>query len=313
MVNMKSKITPAGYLDLQVNGFAGVDFNGDDATDDRLRHACQRLRDDGAASFLPTVITAELDAMIRRLARLAEFRQNDALAQEMIAGIHIEGPFISDVPGYVGAHPPQAVRPAKLDELKQLLDAAGGLTRIVTLAPECDPEQRLTRYLAEQGIVVSAGHCNPSIDQLRAAIDAGLSMFTHLGNACPNQVHKHDNIIQRALSLSDQIWCSFIADGAHVPYPALGNYLRAAGVARCVIVSDAISATGLGPGRYPVGDQTVYVGEDCVPRADDDSHLVGSATSVSRMRDNLRTHLRLSEADVAQLTTYNPSKIMRIV
>lgn len=302
--------TNAGYIDLQVNGFAGLDFNGDSLDAQEMHNACLRLREDGAVGFLPTVITSDLPSMCARLRRLVEFSRSDDLGREMILGLHIEGPFISKEPGYVGAHPPEAVRPAHLDELKQLLDAADGLTRIVTLAPEHDVELRMTRYLADQGIVVSAGHCNPTLEQLQTAIDAGLSMFTHLGNACANLVPKHDNIIQSALSQSDRLWLSFIADGAHVPFPALRNYLRAAGLERCVVVSDAMSATGLGPGRYPVGDQTVYVGEDCIPRADEGSHLVGSATPVSKMRENLRTHLNLSADQVRQLTLLGPRQIL---
>ena len=122
---------------------------------------------------------------------------------------------------------------------------------------------------------------------------------------------KHDNIIQRALSRADQLWISFIADGAHVPYPALGNYLRSAKLDRCVIVSDAICAAGLGPGRYPIGNQTVYVGEDRVPRADEGDQLVGSATSVSQMADNLRRHLQLSEDAIQQLTSIGPRAILQ--
>lgn len=300
-----------GYVDLQVNGFAGVDFNADDLADEELHKACLRLREDGAKGFLPTVITSDLEGMAKRLARLAEFKLSDPLGSEMILGVHIEGPFISNTPGYVGAHPPDSVRPANLDELKLLLGAADGLTRIVTLAPELDTDLQLTRHLSDLGITVSAGHCNPSLDQLRAAIDAGLSMFTHLGNACPAEVPKHENIIQRVLSLSDQLWISFIADGAHVPFTALGNYLRAAGPERCVVVSDAMSATGLGPGRYPVGDQSVYVGEDQIPRADVGSHLVGSATSISQMAAKLRRDLKLSESNINQLISANPSAILQ--
>ena len=302
--------TNAGYIDLQVNGFAGVDFNGHSLDFAAMHEACLRLGQDGAAGFLPTVISSDLEAMCDRLRRLVEFCRSDELGREMILGLHIEGPFISREPGYIGAHPPEAVRQANLDELKQLVDAADGLTRIVTLAPEHDTDQRMTSYLANLDITVSAGHCNPTLEQLQASIDAGLSMFTHLGNACANQVPKHDNIIQRTLSLSDQLWISFIADGAHIPFPALGNYLRSASLERCVVVSDAIAATGLGPGRYPVGDQTVYVGEDCIPRADEGAHLVGSATPVSKMRENLRSHLGLSEEDILQLTTHGPKEIL---
>jgi N-acetylglucosamine-6-phosphate deacetylase len=137
--------------------------------------------------------------------------------------------------------------------MKRLLDAAGGLAKIVTLAPEHDAGLRVTRMLAGAGIRVSAGHTDAPLDLLRAAIDAGLSMFTHLGNGCPMHLHRHDNIVQRALSLSDQLWLMFIADGAHVAFPALGNYLRAAGLEKTIIVTDAVAPAGRGPGRFQLG------------------------------------------------------------
>ena len=300
----------SGYVDLQVNGYAGVDFNGDNLTVDAMHGVCQRMRDEGAAGFLPTVITDEVDVMAARLARLADVRRADPLAREMILGVHIEGPFISAAPGNVGAHPQAAVRPANLAQMERLLEAADGLTRIVTLAPEHDEGLHVTRYLADHGITVAAGHCDPSLEQLQAAIDAGLSMFTHLGNGCPAKLNRHDNIIQRTLSLSDQLWISFIADGHHVPFPALGNYLRSARIERCVIVSDAISAAGLGPGRYQVGNQSVEVGEDLVPRSADGTHFVGSATTIPKMMENLRRDLRLSQDEIQQLTSIGPRRIL---
>ena len=123
--------------------------------------------------------------MMARLERIAAIRQREPLVREMIWGIHVEGPFINETPGYVGAHPPQAVRPADVENMKRLLEAAGGLTRLVTLAPERDTGLKVVRHLAQQGILVAAGHSNASLDQLQAAIDAGLSLFTHLGNGCP--------------------------------------------------------------------------------------------------------------------------------
>lgn len=300
-----------GLIDLQVNGYVGVDFNGDDFSTEDMQRVCHQLRDEGVVGFLPTVITDDIEAMATRLARLVEIRATDSLAKQMILGFHIEGPFISSAPGCVGAHPTRFVRPANLDQMKRLLEAAGGLTRIVTLAPEHDENFEVTRYLADQGIVVSAGHCDPNLDQLRAAIDAGLSMFTHLGNGCPSQIHRHDNIIQRTLSLSDRLWISFIADGQHIPFPALGNYLRAAGSQRCVIVSDAISAAGLGPGRYWTANQAVEIGEDLVPRSADKSHFVGSATGLARMAENLRCHLQLPENEIQQLTSIGPRDLLQ--
>ncbi len=297
-------------LDLQVNGFGGVDFNRDGLTSDALRCACERLRDSGGGQFLATVITAEPDAMCRRLAAIVKCREEDPLVAEMIAGIHIEGPFLNETPGFIGAHPAAHARPAAPEFARRLLDAAGGLTRIVTLAPERDPGGRVTEFLAGQGIVVSAGHCDPSLDQLRESIDRGLTMFTHLGNGCPMQLHRHDNIIQRVLSLDDLKWICFIADGVHVPFPALGNYLRLSGPDRSIVVTDAIAAAGLGPGTYTLGEQSIVVGNDLVARSADATHFVGSTVTMRQTRENLRRELGLDDPAIARLLDRNPRRAL---
>ena len=293
------------YVDLQVNGYAGVDFNADALTAEDLHAACERLRADGVDGILAAIITDELDAMTARIRRIAELRDADGLAGEVIRGIHVEGPFLSDRDGFVGAHPPAAVRDADVDAAKRLLDAGSGLLRIVTLAPERDAGMGMIRVLVDAGVRVAAGHTDASLDELRAAIDAGLSMFTHVGNGCPMTLHRHDNIIQRALSLANQLWLTFIADGAHVPYPALGNYLRCAGLDRCIVVTDAIAAAGLGPGRYTLGPQTVEIGDDGVAWAPDRSHFIGSAATMPQVVDGLRTHLGLTDDQIALLTQRN--------
>jgi N-acetylglucosamine-6-phosphate deacetylase len=296
----------SSYFDLQVNGYGGVDFNQDDLTAEQLRAACEALRGDSVGGILATIITEDLDRMVRRLGRLVELRQGDDLVREMIAGFHIEGPFISPEDGYRGAHPKDAVRPPAVEEMRRLLEAGGGLTRIVTLAPELDEGLRVTRFLSGQHVIVSAGHCNPTLDQLKAAIDAGLSMFTHVGNGCPMLMHRHDNIIQRVLSLADRLWMTFIADGVHVPFTALGNYLRLAGLEHCIVVTDAIAPAGRGPGRYSLGRWDLVIGEDLVARSPDGSHFVGSALTMPQAARNLLDGLGLTPQQVAQLTDENP-------
>ena len=294
------------YFDLQVNGYGGVDFNSDGLTAEQLHVACERLQAGLVNGILATIITERLDVMCRRLATLAALRARDPLARRLIAGVHIEGPFINETEGYRGAHPRDAVRPAEVDAMQRLLDAADGLTRVVTLAPERDPGFEVTRRLVAQGIVASAGHTNATEPELRAAIDAGLSMFTHLGNGCPMQMHRHDNIVQRVLSLADRLWLTFIADGVHVPLVALANYLRLAGPDRCIVVTDAIAAAGLGPGRYTLGRWDLVIEDDMVARSPDRSHLVGSAMTMSQSARNLREGLRLSPAQVRRMTCDNP-------
>jgi N-acetylglucosamine-6-phosphate deacetylase len=303
---------PSGYVDLQVNGYADIDFNADELDAEAVAAVCRRLRGDGVAGILATVITAQLDTMCRRLANICRAREQDRAVADMIWGIHIEGPFLNEAPGYIGAHPATCARPADVDAAKKLLAAAGGIARIVTLAPERDDQGRVTRLLVEQGVRVSAGHCNPTLDQLRASIDAGLSLFTHLGNACPLTLPRHDNIIQRVLSLSDRLHIGFIADGVHVPFVALGNYLKCCGIDRAFIVTDAISGAGLGPGEYSLGDRRVVVDENLATWAADRSHLVGSACTMQRAAENLRQELRLEERAVRRLLIDNPMSILGV-
>jgi len=296
----------AAFFDLQVNGYAGVDFNQDELDADQLHRACERLDADGVAGLLATIITDDLSAMCHRLSRLAEVREADPLAKRLIAGVHIEGPFLSDREGYRGAHPLDGIRRADVDAMTQLLDAARGLTRVVTLAPECDPGLGVTRFLASHGIIVSAGHTDATLEQLRGAIDAGLSMFTHVGNGCPMHMNRHDNIIQRALALADELWLCFIADGAHIPFVALRNYLKLAREDRTIIVTDAIAPAGLGPGRYRFGRWDLEIGDDMVARAPDRSHLVGSGITMKQNAANLLHGVGLSESVVRKLTLENP-------
>jgi N-acetylglucosamine-6-phosphate deacetylase len=300
----------SGYVDLQVNGYADIDFNADELSAERVAVVCQQLREEEVVGILATVITANLDAMCRRLANICRVRDADSAIAAMIWGIHIEGPFLNEQPGYIGAHPAEAAKPADVDSMKRLLDAAGGLTRIVTLAPECDANSRVTKYLADLGIRISAGHCNPSLDELRASIDAGLSLFTHLGNGCPGMLPRHDNIIQRALSLSDHLMFGFIADGVHVPFVALCNYLKCCGIDRAFVVTDAICGAGLGPGEYTIGDQRVVVDENLATWSADHSHLMGSAGTMRRSEENLRRNLGLGDQDIGQLLVENPRRIL---
>ncbi|YCM46764.1 N-acetylglucosamine-6-phosphate deacetylase [Verrucomicrobiaceae bacterium 227] len=297
-------------FDLQVNGYAGVDFNDDELNAEKLATVCDALKEDGVAGILATVITDDIEVMCGRIQRLVKLRQHNAEWSQMIRGIHIEGPFLNENPGYIGAHPIAQARPAEISAMDRLLEAAEGLTRIVTLAPERDQGFPVTKYLADQGVCVAAGHCDPSLAQLRGAIDAGLRMFTHLGNGCPMNLHRHDNIIQRVLSLREDLWISFIPDGAHVPFATLKNYLDLLGPERVVMVTDAIAAARMGPGDYRFLGREVKIGEDLVARAPDGSHLIGSTVTMPRIAENLSRELGFSEEDIRKVLVENPRTLI---
>lgn len=298
------------YFDLQLNGYAGVDFNGDVLDEASLRNVCRRLDSQGVGGILATVVTDHIDVMEARIGRMAALLEEHPELQRMIQGLHIEGPFIDPKPGYRGAHPEDAIIPADTSGMERLLAAGRGMVRLVTLAPEYDSGLRVTRLLADRKIVVSAGHTDASLDQLCAAIDNGLTMFTHVGNGCPPSMARHDNIIQRALSLRGKLWLCFIADGAHIPFYVLKNYLDLVGLEKTVIVTDGIAASDLGPGKYKFGRWDMDIGNDLVARSPDRSHLLGSTVTMPRTFQNLTETMGLPEAAARMLIESNPQKAL---
>ena len=295
-----------GGFDIQVNGYAGADFCSQNLTLAQCRRACDELAADGTDGILATVITDSIEGICHKLARLAAFREQDPAIARMIAGFHVEGPFLSRKPGCPGAHDPAKIVPATVSAAQRILEAGAGLVRLVTLAPECDAGLATTSFLARHGVTVSAGHCDPSLDELRAAIDAGLSMVTHLGNGCALDLPRHDNFIQRALFLHDRLWICFIPDGVHVPFFALANYLAVSGLDRTIMVTDAILAAKLPPGRYAYGEGEVEVDAAGVARRPGLKNLAGSTISMRQVRDNLREHLGLDGGAIERLTATNP-------
>lgn len=293
-------------LDLQLNGFGGIDFGADDLTADRVRAACAAAAARGGGQALATVITDSLPALVARIGRLAAILDEDEIVHRTIVGIHVEGPFIRGDTGYVGAHPPEHTRDASVEEARRLVEAGRGHVRMVTLAPERDRGHATVAWLAAQGILVAAGHCDPSAAELRAACAAGLRCFTHLGNGCPHLLPRHDNVIHRAIACDALRWITVIPDGIHVPPPALGNWLRAIGSERAIAVTDATAAGGMGPGTFRLGSQTVTVGDDGAAWSADRTHLCGSTAGMADVRRVLGDLPRWTAADTERLTAVNP-------
>ena len=293
-------------FDLQVNGYAGTDFCSSSLTGEQLHNACRALADDGVNGILATLITDGIESLASKLAEIVRLREQDELARRVIAGFHVEGPFLNPSPGFIGAHEPLCVRPANMDDAQTILDAGAGLVKLFTLAPEQDAGSAVTGFLAEQGVVVSAGHCDPTLDQLKAAIDKGLSMVTHFGNGCPVELPRHDNVLQRFLSLREHLWFCFIPDGAHLDFTALKNYLDFVGVDRSIMTTDAISAAKMGPGLHEISGISVEVDEAGVARRPGSPNLAGSTITMPGIRRNLSESLGLGEDEITSLVDLNP-------
>jgi N-acetylglucosamine-6-phosphate deacetylase len=293
-------------MDLQLNGYRGVDFNSTSLTAEELHLAAEALIRDGCGECLPTIITDAIEVMEAKIRKLALAMESDLLVRQVMKGIHVEGPFINPQAGYHGAHPQKHAHLASADEAIRLVEAGLGHVRLLTLAPEMDPGFAATKRLVAAGIRVSAGHCNPSSQTLREAVEAGVSLFTHLGNGCPALLPRHDNIIQRVLAQRALPWVMFIADGVHVPCEALGNYFRCVGLERVVVVTDGTSAAGMGPGRYQLSGIEVLVDASGAAWSPDRSHLIGSTITMPETRRLLMARMGLTAEEVDQVTLHNP-------
>ncbi|MCA9129094.1 MAG: N-acetylglucosamine-6-phosphate deacetylase [Planctomycetales bacterium] len=292
-------------IDLQVNGFAGVDFNDPSTAVELICASAELMREDGVLWALPTVITAAPEVMLACIDNIVSAVGQSAAASSVFRGLHIEGPFLPKEAGYIGAHPAEHASPSNLSLLAQLSDAAGPLLKVVTLAPEVDFDGALTRFCTSRGIRVSAGHTDATLDQLDRCIDQGLDMFTHLANGCPRLLDRHDNIIYRVLSRARQLRITLIADGFHVPDLLFRLFLQLIPRERIAVVSDAISAATLGPGVYPLGGRTVRVGQDRAARDASGEHFVGSAATMRDADRWLSVTIGLSLAERRRLLYEN--------
>lgn len=297
------------YVDLQINGYMGIDFNDPLVSVHQLVQAATQMREHGVQVALPTIITADLEVMCQCIANVVNAVRENEVAASVFQGIHIEGPFLSPEVGFIGAHPVEHARQQDLAALEQLLSVAGKLSRIVTLAPEVDKNGAMTALCRERGIVVAAGHTDASLAELETCIDAGLSLFTHLGNGCPRMMDRHDNIIYRALAFRDRISYSLIADGFHIPALLFQHFLDWIPRERLIVVSDAISAAGLGPGTYQLGQRMVRVGVDKCARDASGEHFVGAASTM-RDADFWLAQLGLNPVGRRELLSANPLKLI---
>jgi N-acetylglucosamine-6-phosphate deacetylase len=299
------------FIDIQVNGYAGIDFNNPGLTREQLQKIAQRLREGKVEAILATVVTSTMPRMTDHLATLVKLIDADPSLRKLIPAFHIEGPCISPEDGYKGAHPQECVQPASPEVFKPLLEAAGGAQRValVTLAPEMDAGLRTTRWLVEQGIRVALGHSNASLDCLREAEQAGACLYTHLGNGCASLIPRHDNVLNRVMSL-EKIKVSLVPDGYHVPWFLLRNWIKWFGIDRCIFTTDCVSAADAPPGIYKIGYWELEVGPDKKVHPPGKDHLAGSALTMREAYDNGIQHIGLSPADCRKLCVDNPRALI---
>jgi N-acetylglucosamine-6-phosphate deacetylase len=301
-------IAPA-LVDLQVNGFSGVDFQSDKLAEEDLILAVKALHREGCAKFLLTLVTDSWDRLLQRLRHLRELRSGSSELEAAIAGWHIEGPFLSSEPGYCGAHDPAAMCDPTAEHIRVLREATGSDPVLLTLAPERAGALEAIALASACGLTISLGHTNAQADVLAKAVKAGAAGFTHLGNACPQALDRHDNIIWRALD-TPGLMTGLICDGIHVA-PSLFRLIhRALDMERIYYTTDAMAAAGAPPGRYTVGRIEVEVGPDKIVRQPGRTNFAGSAATPIHAVFQAARMLRRSWREVWDCFSLRPARFM---
>lgn len=297
-----------GLLDLQVNGWGGVDFGADTLTIDQVRMVVRRLQWDGVTQFLPTLTTAapaRLETALRNLATAAL----EPDLRPALPGFHLEGPFISPEDGPRGAHPLEHCRPPDWALFERWQAAAGGNIRLLTLAPELPGACEFIQKAVATGVRVAIGHTAARRPEILAAIAAGATLATHLGNAAHDRLQRHHNYVYDLLG-DDRIAASLILDGHHLPPHLAKIFIRAKGIDRIVLISDAVKHAGMRPGIYEGFGQQVEVRADGFVGVVGQPRLAGSGLA---LRLGVENAMRFADVDLAaaiDAATIQPARLM---
>lgn len=306
-----------GFHDLQVNGYGGRDFNAgswglEASSADPVEELAALQRDlarHGTALFCPTVVTDAPEQMEANLRRIAAAVESNARFRTAVTGVHLEGPFISPEEGPRGAHPVEHIRLPDADLFDRFQDAAHGLIRMCTLAPEMPGALGLIEYLVENGVVAAIGHTGAGAASIRDAVAAGATVSTHIGNGCHASIPRHNSYIWEQLAC-DELIATLIADGHHIEPAEARVMVRAKRPQAVALISDAVRLAGMPPGLYADGRFEVKA----------DGHIVLTGTpylaGASALLDTCIVNAwRWTDMDLAQAVacaTETPARALRM-
>jgi len=300
-----------GLVDLQVNGYKGVDFSSIDLTEADFARACRAMLAEGTTAFLPTMITSPEDVYRHNLPIMAKVLQKQQF-RGCLPGIHLEGPFISPQEGARGAHNPDWVRKPDLHLFQKLLDWADGCIKLVTIAADLEGAREMTEYAVSAGISVSLGHQMADEEDLDKLVQAGAVAITHLGNGVPAMLPRHHNPVWAALA-EDRLAAMIITDSHHLPASVVKTIIRTKGPENCVVVSDASPLAGLAPGSYKApglpGRKAILTdsGQLYEPVS---GYLIGSSATMLQCMNWLASLRLVSPSELAAMGFYNPLRLI---
>jgi len=296
------------YIDLQVNGYLGIDFSEPGLTLEGVRTVAEELYRRGTLAFCPTVISSQMETYEHNLPVLARACADPDIAPRLL-GIHLEGPFISPRPGARGAHAESNIMPPDLRLFDQFRRLSGDNIRLLTVAPEAEGVEQLIRHAVKQGITVSLGHHNGGTEEIRRAADAGATAVTHLGNGIPNTLPRHPNQLWDQLA-EDRLTPMLITDGHHLPPSFIKSVFDLKGTGRVAIVSDAAPVAGFPPGKYRTLGHDAILEESGKLWVPEGNHLAGSSANIRECVEHLESLKFLGESAVDSAAIHTPLRLL---
>lgn len=299
-----------GFIDHQVNGFAGHDVNDEATSAESVKGLTAALWATGVTRYCPTIITNSEERIVQSLRAIAQACRESDQVDAAVAGIHVEGPFISPEDGPRGAHHPAYVRRPDWEEFLRWQEAAEGRIRIVTLSPEWPEAISFIERLVEQGVIASIGHTAATPEQIREAVKAGARLSTHLGNGSHLLLPRHPNYIWEQLA-RDELWAGLILDGFHLPPAVAKVMIRAKGLERVVLTTDAVAMAGLEPGFYQLnGVDVELTSYGKIEVVGGQGILAGSALTMPIGIANAMRFADLSLSEAVSLATTQPAALL---
>ena len=296
-----------GLIDIQINGYMGIDFADQDLSIEGIREAVRALWKEGVTSFLPTLITADRESLKTSFSILSQALDDEEIGIS-VPGFHLEGPYISPVKGFRGAHLEKYIREPDWNEFSELQKAANNGIKLITVAPEVEGAIPFIQQCSQNGVIVSLGHHNGNAKQIKEATDAGASMSTHLGNGCANMINRHNNPLWPQLA-DDRLSASLIVDGFHLNKEEVQSFYKIKGNKNTILVSDALDLAGLEPGEYTRWERTVLLTPDVV-KFPAENVLAGAASPISSCVGNMMKFTGCSLSEAIQMASTNPARLI---
>jgi N-acetylglucosamine-6-phosphate deacetylase len=301
-----------GWLDIQVNGYGGQEFSSPALTAEAVAKIVRQMAEFGVVRLLPTLTTASHEVLTHGLRTIDEACGKWPDVARAVAGIHVEGPFISTEDGPRGAHPAEHCRHPDWAEFQSLAEAAGGRIRLLTMSVEFDEAPAFIAHAVAAGVVVSIGHTAASGEQVRAAVDAGARLSTHLGNGAHRMLRRHPNYIWDQMA-EDRLMASLIVDGHHLPREVVKSLVRAKGPERIILVSDLSGMAGMPAGTYTTsGCELEILADGRLVIAGQDQLLAGASRPLASGVANVIEFAGVDRQAALDMVTRNPAKLLEI-